>query len=141
MNCIPAIPYPDSDELPKQPLFRSESIISDTEKARELSEAEKSPPIPLSSQISAFQNKPIHMMYQPIYPMTAIQAMHTPYEQPIVTNDLIIQEIRRLLNQSDLDIMTKKTVRKSLSQIFQINLDDRKAFINMCIDKILQGEL
>jgi hypothetical protein len=81
-------------------------------------------------------------MYQPMYPpMTAIQAMNLHSDLPIVTNDLLLKELRRILEQSDLEKMTKKKIRSSLAQIFQVNLDDRKAFINMCIDKILEGEM
>lgn len=81
-------------------------------------------------------------MYQPMYPpMTAVNAIQVQPSLPIVTNDLLIKELRRLVNQSDLEKMTKKKIRNALAQIFQVNLDERKAFINMCIDKILQGEL
>jgi hypothetical protein len=109
---------------------------------RTLTNYEKSVPTPHQSHISATPSNPIHIMYQPMYPpMTAVQAMQFQSAQPTVTNDLLIQELRRLISQSDLEKMTKKKLRSSLAKIFQINLDDRKAFINMCIDKILQGEI
>ena len=109
---------------------------------RTLTNHEKSAPTPHQSHISASPSNPIHIMYQPMYPpMTAVQAMQFQGARPTVTNDLLIKELRRLISNSDLEKMTKKKLRNSLSQIFQVNLDDRKAFINMCIDKILQGEI
>ena len=142
------MPYPDSEKHPKQPIFKSDSLY-DSELPRNLDDAEKSTPTPHQSAMSYMSGppsngiNPIHLMYQPMYhqPMTAVQAMHIQPGQPIVTNDLLIKEIRRILTQSDLGKMTKKKIRNSLSQIFQVNLDERKAFINMCIDKILQGEM
>lgn len=118
------------------------------EEPRILTQEEKSGPTPHQSHLSlniappVTPSNPIHIMYQPMYPpMTAVQAMQFQADRPIVTNELLIKELRRILSQSDLEKMTKKKIRNSLAQIFQVNLDDRKAFINMCIDKILQGEM
>ena len=84
---------------------------------------------------------PIPVVYQPVYhPMTALQAIQAPPQQPHVTDELLIMEINRILSQSDLSKLTKKQVRADLATIFQTDLSSKKAYINMVIDKILQGD-
>ena len=169
-NSIPKIPYPDKENL-APPAFVKVDDDEAKEKERKLNESEKSPAMPpvnatglphqlkympVTSPTVSVQHgsvvhnmnapvphvpSPIPMMYQPMYPMTALQAIHAPVEEPFVSDELLIQEIRRILAKADLNRITKKQVRSDLSTIFQTDLKSRKAFINMCIDKILQGDL
>ncbi|OZJ06628.1 hypothetical protein BZG36_00372 [Bifiguratus adelaidae] len=57
------------------------------------------------------------------------------------SDHVLLQEIKRILSGADLMSITKKQVRDELSQIFGVDMNKRKDFINSCIEQILQGRL
>lgn len=53
-------------------------------------------------------------------------------------DEIIFQEIVRILHENDLMQLSKKQVRDILSNTFQIDMSFKKEFINSCIDQLLQ---
>ncbi|KAG0789455.1 hypothetical protein G6F16_001778 [Rhizopus arrhizus] len=53
-------------------------------------------------------------------------------------DETIFQEIVRILGENDLMELSKKQVRDILSDIFQIDMNCKKEFINGCIDQLLK---
>ncbi|KAF7723264.1 hypothetical protein EC973_002157 [Apophysomyces ossiformis] len=56
-------------------------------------------------------------------------------------NEEILLQVKRILNNADLTRMTKKQVREELQAIFGVPMNDRKDFINACIENVLQGRV
>jgi chitin synthase len=59
----------------------------------------------------------------------------------VPSDAVIVQEIERILDHNDLMQLTKKQVRDTLSDIFGIDMNCKKAFINECIDQSLSIRL
>jgi hypothetical protein len=146
-------PYPDK-ENEEAPEFidkdAEEKKQREVIKERRMNLSEKMSAGPNYEVLNMSQIAPNPLMYQMGFPppvppmsppMSAIEAMQAPQQQLFVTDDLLVQEIRRILDYADLATLTKKKVRQDLSTIFQTDLSSRKAFINMQIDKILAEEI
>ncbi|KAJ3331041.1 hypothetical protein HDU76_004208 [Blyttiomyces sp. JEL0837] len=71
----------------------------------------------------------------PTAPQSVYSNMGGPSDQDL------LREIRRILNDADLMSITKKQVREELSRLFGVDLTSRKATINQFIEEILQGRL
>ncbi|KAI9159565.1 hypothetical protein H9P43_008905 [Blastocladiella emersonii ATCC 22665] len=54
-----------------------------------------------------------------------------------VSDQMILDQVRVLLAQSDLALVTKKSVRTSLSNYFGVDLAPRRDWINSCVDMVL----
>ncbi|KAJ1931503.1 hypothetical protein EC988_009766, partial [Linderina pennispora] len=57
------------------------------------------------------------------------------------TDDQLVESIRRILANSDLNAVTKKSVRTQLSAEYGVDLSPRKDFIGDAIELILAGQL
>ncbi|ORX87273.1 hypothetical protein BCR32DRAFT_215396 [Anaeromyces robustus] len=55
-----------------------------------------------------------------------------------ITDDMIMAEVRKIINNSDLMCITKKKVREEVSENFGVDLSSRKDFINHCIEIALE---
>ncbi|KAL1918096.1 uncharacterized protein VTP21DRAFT_3362 [Calcarisporiella thermophila] len=62
-------------------------------------------------------------------------------QQPLPSDDAIVEQIRRIISSSDLMSITKKQVREELSAYFGVDMTPKKEYINNCIELILQGKL
>ncbi|KAI7902468.1 chitin synthase-domain-containing protein [Cokeromyces recurvatus] len=54
-------------------------------------------------------------------------------------NEEILVEVQRILEEADLNKITKKQVREELQHIFGVSMASRKDYINACIESILQN--
>jgi chitin synthase len=57
------------------------------------------------------------------------------------TDEEILTEVRNILAIADLMTVTKKQVRDALSNVFGMDMQPRKEYINQCIEHILQSRL
>lgn len=69
----------------------------------------------------------------------SVSGSHSLFSIP--SDAVIAQEIERILDHNDLMQLTKKQVRDTLSDIFGVDMNCRKAFINECIDQSLSVRL
>jgi chitin synthase len=85
---------------------------------------------PMSTAFSSFGGQQSMILDQSI-------EMHSGYP----SDELILNEIRRILSTADLMTVTKKQVRDELSNVFGVDMSPKKDYINHCIELILQGQL
>jgi len=57
-----------------------------------------------------------------------------------ITDDMIMAEVRKIIDNSDLMCITKKKVREEVSEHFGVDLSQRRDFINHCIETVLEDE-
>ncbi|KAK9761176.1 hypothetical protein K7432_014102 [Basidiobolus ranarum] len=79
-----------------------------------------------------------------ISPNVGHPSMRTTSSQPggiMPSDQIIMEEVRRILSTANLMSITKKQVRDELSHNFGLDMTNRKEYINNCIDMVLQGNL
>ena len=57
------------------------------------------------------------------------------------SDDVLLAEIRDILNGADLMRVTKKLIKAELEERLGCNLDSRKEYINTAVEAILSGQL
>jgi len=55
-----------------------------------------------------------------------------------ISDEMIMAEVRRIINNSDLMCITKKKVREEVSEHFGVDLSSRRDYINHCIELALE---
>lgn len=69
----------------------------------------------------------------------SVAGSHSFFAVP--SDAVIVQEIERILDHHDLMQLTKKQVRDTLSDLFGMDMNCKKEFINRCIDQSLSVRL
>jgi chitin synthase len=76
--------------------------------------------------------------FNPAYTVPAAPLLPSGHHSPDFPSDQeLFSEINRILSGADLTSITKKKIRDELSAFFKVDLQDRKEYINQCIDKCL----
>ncbi|KAJ2782077.1 hypothetical protein H4R18_002497 [Coemansia javaensis] len=95
----------------------------------------------------AFMNHPGPQMAARAQPAPRFAAPDNgvPVQYPSgMPNEVLVQSVRRILSTVDLMLVTKKQVRQQVAQDCNMDQDElnaRKAFINLCIDEVLNERL
>lgn len=96
--------------------------------------------LPLSRPASNYTSISLNMPAPMSMEMTQISRSQTPViGVGFPSDEQILTEIRRLLENADLMVVTKKQIREDLSRIFNMDMSPKKDYISQCIDMILHG--